>query len=621
MQSNLFQTTSKIMSLSRSGHINHARQLFDSMPKRDTIAWNSMLTSYSQLGLHQESQSLFNQMRKTNTNPDNFTFTAILSSCAGSMSLLEGTKMHALVIVFGYQSSLPVNNALIDMYGKCWDGGSAKRVFDDMGCCVNEVSWCSLLFAYTNSGRLRDARVVFDLMPRKVGIAWNTMVSGLGRYGEIELCLDVFKGMQKGLCEPDQWTYSALISACTESLEFLFGCMLHCVVIKNGWSSAAEICNSVMSFYAKLGCLSDVVKVFESNRMLTRVSWNAIIDAYMKVGNVYEAWRMFQSLPEKNVVSWTSMITGYARNGYGEEALSFFVRMLNSCLLPDDFTFGPVLQACSILGVLGHGRMVHGCAIRSGFNNYSYVGNGLINMYAKCGDLDSSILAFEDIYEKDLVSFNAMLFALGLHGKASQALKLYANMISSGINPDKVTFIGLLVTCSHLGLIEEGRLFFESMSSVHGLSYDEDHVSCMVDMLGRGGYLAEAKELANKYSKTSDVSSSEVLLGACSIHNEGEMGTHFGEALRVLEPCKEMSYVVQSNLYCERGQWKEAEMIRKAMIDEGLKKTPGCSWIEVRNNVSYFVAGNYLSHPYMDELCKVLHNLDSEMRNSCFNGC
>lgn len=622
MQPNLFQITSKIISLAKSGSISHARKLFDEMPKRDTVAWNSMLTCYSQLGLQKEALSLFNRMRISNSKPDNFTFTAILSSCAGSGSLLEGTKIHALVIVFGYQSSMPVNNSLIDMYGKSWDSFSAKKVFEDMECNANEVTWCSLLFAYTNSGQKKAAREVFNSMPRKVGIAWNTMISALGQYGEIALCLDMLKEMQVSFCEPDQWTYSALISACTESSEYLCGCMLHSVIINSGWISAVEINNSILSFYSKLGSLNDVIKVFECFKMLSQVSWNAIIDAYMKAGDIHEALLVFQSLPEKNVVSWTSMITGYARNGYGEEAIRFFVEMVNKSVFLDDFTFGPVLHVCSSLALLEPGKMVHGCTIRKGFNTYPYVGNGLINMYAKCGDLDGSIRAFDDIYNKDLVSFNAMLFALGLHGKGSRALQLYADMIELGIKPDKVTFIGLLVTCSHSGLIEKGRFFFESMSLVHGLPYDEDHVACMVDMLGRGGYLAEAEELANRFSRTSDVkrsSSSGVLLGACSIHNEVDMGARFGEALRVLEPGKEMSYVVRSNLYCERGQWKEAEMVRKAMVDEGLKKMPGCSWIEVSKKVECFVAGNCYQ-PYMDELCKMLHCIDSEIKNPCFSG-
>lgn len=254
---------------------------FDGMSYRDTVAWNSMLAGYSQLGLHQEALSLFHQMRISNAKPDPFTFTAALSACADSGSLLNGTKVHALVIVSGYQSSLAVNNSLIDMYGKCLNAFSAGEVFQAMDD-TNEVTWCSLLFAYANSGQFNAAREIFNLMPRKVDIAWNTMIAGLGRCGEIELCLDMFKKMLQSLCEPDQWTYSALISACTESSELLCGCVLHSVIIKSGWSSAVEAKNSILSLYAKLGSLSDAMKIFESTGILTQVSWNAIIDAHMK---------------------------------------------------------------------------------------------------------------------------------------------------------------------------------------------------------------------------------------------------------------------------------------------------------------------------------------------------
>jgi pentatricopeptide repeat protein len=459
-------------------------------------------------------------------------------------------------------------------------------------------------------------------MPKKVDVAWNIMISGLGQYGEIELCLEMFKEMRESFCEPDQWTYSALISACTESLELVYGCMMHAVVIKAGWSSAMEANNSILSFYAKLGSLNDAVKVFESMGTLTQVSWNAIIDVFMKAGDTSEAFLSFQRMPDKNVVSWTSMITGYARNGYGEEALDFFVGMIRNCLLPDDFTFGAVLHACSSLAILGHGRMVHGCVIRHGFHAHVYIGNGLVNMYAKCGDLEGSNLAFNDIYEKDLVSFNSMLFAFGLHGKGTQALQLYEDMVASGIKPDKVTFIGLFLTCSHSGLIDKGLEFFESMRLVHGLSFNMDHVACMVDMLGRGGYVAEAKEMAVKHSKTGDVkhSSCEPLLGACSTHGEVETGTNVGETLKDLEPHKETSYyVLRSNLYCASGRWKEAEMVRKEMVDEGLKKIPGCSWIEVGNKVTAFVAGQ--SQPCMEELYTTLHFLELEMRHPCFIDC
>ncbi|KAJ6722069.1 hypothetical protein OIU85_025088 [Salix viminalis] len=341
------------------------------------------------MGLHQEALSLFQQMRTSNTKPDHFTFTTTLNACGASSSFLNGTKIHALVIALGCQSSIPVNNSLIDMYGKCLSPFSANKVFQEMND-SNEVSWGSLLFAYTNSGQFDAAASVFKFMPKKVGVAWNIMISGLGQYGEIELCLEMFKEMRESFREPDQYTYSALISACAESLELVCGCMMHAVVIKD---------------------------------------WLELSSG----GDTSEAFLSFQRMPDKNVVSWTSMITGYARNGYGEEALDFFVGMMRNRLLPDDLTFGAVLHACSSLAILGHGRMVHGCVIRHGFLARVYIGNGLVNMYAKCGDLEGSNLAFNDIYEKDLVSFNAMLFAFGLHGKATQALQLYEDMVASGM--------------------------------------------------------------------------------------------------------------------------------------------------------------------------------------------
>lgn len=622
MHWDLFQITSKIASFARSGGIIYARKLFDEMSQRDTVAWNAMLTGYSQLGLHQEALSLFRRMRISNTKPDHYSFTATLSACAAACELSYAVKVHALVIISGFQSSLPVGNSLIDMYGKCLSPSGARKVFEEMRI-RNEVTWCSLLFAHTNSYQFDSACEVFHMMPKRVEIAWNIMIAGHAQCGEVESCLNLFKEMRESLHRPDQWTLSSLMNACSESSEFSYGCMVHGIIIKTGWSSVVEAKNSVLSFYARLGCQDDAMKVVDSIGTLTQVSWNAIIDAHMKAGNTQEAFLAFQRAPVKNIVSWTSMITGYARNGHGDEALCFFVDMMRSGVQPDDFAFGAVLHACSSLAILGDGKMVHGCIIRSGSHANVYVGNGLISMYAECGDIEGSSRAFIEILNKDLVSWNAMLFGFGLHGRANQALQLYEQMMAYGVKPDKVTFIGLLMTCSHLGLIEKGRLFFESMDSVHGISREMDHVACMVDMLGRGGFLAEATELASRYSGTGNdakTSSSEALLGACYAHGDVGIGTHLGESLKILEPQKEIGYVVLSNLYCASGQWKEAEMVRKAMLDQGVKKMPGCSWIEVRNKVTAFVSGNH-SHPCLRDICKILHFLGFEMRNPpCFIG-
>lgn len=620
MRLELFRNTSKIIALARSGYITYARNLFDGMSQRDTVTWNAMLSSYSQLGHKYEALSLFRYMRICDTRPDNFTLTAALSACAGLNELQYGTKIHALAIVLGYQSSLPVNNSIIDMYGKCLNSYSARRVFEEMNI-RNEATWCSLLYAHTKSSEFDLAYEVFSMMPIRVEIAWNIMIAGFARCGEVRSCLALFKDMLQSLCCPDQWTLSAIMNACAESSELFYGCMIHALIIKSGWSSAVEAMNSLLSYYAEVGCHGDAVKVFESIGALNQVSWNAMIDANMKLGDTEKACIAFQQAPERNIVSWTSMISGYARNGHGEQAISFFVNMIRNGLQPDDITFGALLHACSNLAVLGLGKMVHGCVVYYGFDAYAYVGNGLINMYAKCGDLEGSICTFNNIHDKDLVSWNAMLFGFGLNGRASRAIKLYEEMIASGVKPDKVTFIGLLMTCSHSGLIEESRELCKTMRSDYGLYPEMDHVACMVDMLGRGGYLAEAKELASKClgMNGATTSSWEALLGACSAHQDVELGTNMGTTLKNLEPHKDLSYVLLSNLYCVSGQWKEAEIIRKAMVHQGVKKMPGCSWIEVKNKVTVFVAGTS-SYPFMDELHNLFGSLEFEMKNPCFLG-
>lgn len=618
MRSYLFRTTSKIVGLARSGRICDARKLFDEIPERDSVAWNAMLAAYSHLGLYQQTLSLFGRMRISHSKPDNFSYSAAINACAGALHLRFGTKIHALVVVSGYQSSLPVANSLIDMYGKCLNPDDARKVFDEMAA-SNEVTWCSLLFAYANScDRFGMALELFRSMPERVEIAWNIMIAGHARCGEVEACLRLFKEMCGSLYQPDQWTLSALMNACAESMELLYGCMVHGFVIKSGWSSAVEVKNSILSFYAKLECHNDAMKVFTSFGAFNQVSWNAIIDAHMKVGDTQKALLAFQQAPEKNIVSWTSMIAGYTRNGCGELALSKFLDMTRNSVQLDDLVAGAVLHACASLAILAHGKMVHSCIIRLGLDKYLFVGNSLINMYAKCGDIEGSGLAFLGILEKDLVSWNSILFAFGLHGRANEAICLFREMVACGVEPDGVTFTGLLMTCSHLGLIDEGFAFFRSMSLEYGLSHGMDHVACMVDMLGRGGYVAEARILAQKYSKTSRdrTNSFEVLLGACYAHGDLGTGSSVGEHLKNLEPEKEVGYVLLSNLYCASGQWKEAEIVRKEMADQGVKKkVPGSSWIEIRNVVTAFVSGNN-SYPYMADISKILYLLELEMRHT-----
>ncbi|KAG0502852.1 hypothetical protein HPP92_002924 [Vanilla planifolia] len=299
-----------------------------------------------------------------------------------------------------------------------------------------------------------------------------------------------------------------------------------------------------------------------------------MIDVHLRHGDVKGAVGLFWEAPEINIVSWTTMIAGFARNAHGKEALLYFVNMLRNLQIPDDITFGAVLLACATLTVLRNGLMVHGCLVCHGFESFVYVANGLVNMYAKCGDIKSSCKVFDEIIAKDLVSWNAVIFGLAVHGWAQKALKVFEDMISDRVQPDKLTFLGLLMACCHSGLVEQGMGFLSSMNSVHQISPDADHVTCVIDMLGRAGRLREAAILLDYFSdsvKDKHAGYWESLLCASIIHQDVNLAMAIGEQFMNLEPQMETSYVLLSNLYCFSGHWKEAENIRRAMADRALR--------------------------------------------------
>ncbi|EHA8586588.1 Pentatricopeptide repeat-containing protein, mitochondrial [Cocos nucifera] len=558
-------------------------------------------------------------MRTCAARPDCFSFTAVLAASADLHDLNSGRKLHALLLRLGLRSSLPVSNSLLDMYGKCSCPSDAGRAFEEMEE-RNEVSWCSLLHGYVNSGLLDDAHRLFGTMPVRKTISWNILIMGYARLGEIEHSISLFRKMQLLGVEGDVTTFGSLMNACSDLSDPRFGRMIHAFIYQSGWDVAVEVNNSVLSFYAKFGFCNDALKAFESMEARTIVSWNAMIDANMKFGDVHGALLLFLKAPETNVVSWTAMISGFARNGYGEEALSLFVDMKRNSLTPDDFTFGAVLHACAMLAVLANGTMTHSCVIRCGFDSYLYVANGLVNVYAKCGDVEAATQVFDGILRKDLVSWNAMLFGFALHGSATKAFEVYKDMLAGGILPDKVTFVGLLMACSHAGFIEQGRAFLQVMESVHGIELDTDHITCIIDMLGRAGHLREAGELLGSCSRVvSDriTDTCEALLSACAVHEDMRIGKMLGEKLVSEEPQKEVGYVMLSNLFCVGEQWREAEKVRRVMMEQGVKKVPGFSWIEVRDMVMEFVSGSQ-SVNHMIDMHNMIGLLNYEMRNPSF---
>uniref|UniRef100_A0ACD5YD49 Uncharacterized protein n=1 Tax=Avena sativa TaxID=4498 RepID=A0ACD5YD49_AVESA len=314
------------------------------------------------------------------------------------------------------------------------------------------------------------------------------------------------------------------------------------------------------------------------------------------------------------------MIGGFARNGCADEALALFVKMLTEKdFQPDVFTFGAVLHACATAASLSSGRMIHACALQNGFASYLYVANSLMDMYAKCGDVEGASNVFNAILKKDLVSWNTMLFGFAINGCANEALALYETMLSHDVCPDEVTFAGLLTACTHCGFLEQGRAFFESMVSVHRLKPTPEHLACVLDMYARSGNIKKAIELLDQYSEMVQTRSSDMRESLLSAYSSGNLdvriGRKVGSSMVSTQPARDAGYVMLSNLLCATGQWTEAERVRRTMSEHGVKKSPGCSWIQVMGSTKVFVSGWQEPGP-SDIVCVTIHLLDEETRNT-----
>jgi len=360
-------------------------------------------------------------------------------------------------------------------------------------------------------------------------------------------------------------------------------------IIRSGFQSDVIVVSALIDMYAKCGSMQKARELFDKMHHRDVVSWTTMVTRYVQNGYVDEALKLFQAMPQRDVFSWTSMIAGYAQNGRAEEALKLFQQMHLAGMRPNSRTFASILPVCASLGALEHGMEIHADIIRSGLECDLIVANALIDMYAKCGILDTAHKLFDRMHQRDVVSWTAMIAGYAVHSCGKEALELFEQMKYSGISPDHVTLVCVLSACCHAGLVEEGYQYFNRLSKDYHITPTMDHYSCMVDLLCRAGRLDEAQTFISKMPITPDVEMLISLLGVCKIHNKIELAECVAELIFELDPENAAPYVLLSNIYATAGRWEDIEKVRKMMKDRGVKKTPGCSWIEINKQVHAFL--------------------------------
>ncbi|KAI3866683.1 hypothetical protein MKW92_039909 [Papaver armeniacum] len=383
----------------------------------------------------------------------------------------------------------------------------------------------------------------------------------------------------------DKNSLSSALSYCGYVRGFIHGIQLHCLAIKTGFDSYVYIGTSLINLYAKCG-------------------------------DLVNAYKVFTEMPERNVVSWTSMIAGFSQNLQVYMCLKLYNQMRRSNVKPNDYTFTSLLSAYTGNGFLVQGRIAHSQIILMGFVSYTDISNALISMYSKCGDIRDAVFSFETMERRDIVSWNAMIAGYSLHGFSEKAIKLYEEMHKLKIKPDSITFLGILSSCRHGGLVELSRHFFNMMLE-NGVKPDLDHYSCMVDSLGRAGLLEEAKVLIEEMPVTPNAVIWGSLLSSCRLHGNVAIGIHAAEKRLLCEPDCAATHVQLSKLYAIAGQRDQTMRIRKLMKDRSLKTNPGYSWIEIKNEIVSFGVDDG-SNVRATEIFDVVDSLVENMNSSVY---
>ncbi|ONK73970.1 uncharacterized protein A4U43_C03F1460 [Asparagus officinalis] len=479
--------------------------------------------------------------------PNEYAYASVISSCGSLSALTQGKQVHASTLKTGHCGVSFVSNSLISMYMRC-------------GCFDNAFS-------------------IFNNLPEPCSISYNTMITGFAENLQPGKGLELFKLMKREGLHADKFSYVAVLGICSKTEDLSTGEGLHCHTIKLGLDITAFVGNVILTMYSKCGLIMEIDKAFESIKEKDVITCNAYIAACSHCEEHAKGLRLYKEM----------------EGLFGVD--------------PDEFTLTSALAACAELSYIYYGAQVHARLIRAKDSFDVGVGNAIINMYAKCGSIRRAILVFHSLQDRNLVSWNTMIVALANHGLGRKAIDIFEKMKDNGVTPDSVTFIGLLKACSHAGLVDEGLACFNSMKETYGILPKIEHLSCLIDLLGRAGRLEEAEEYVNTSDFVNDLVIWGSLLSSCRIHRDVLVGERAARKLMELQPSSSSPYVLLSNLYASDGKWEAVAEARKLLKGSGVKKEPGHSLIAVKDIAEKFTVGDF-SHTRIVEIIEALQGLN-----------
>ncbi|KAJ4964739.1 hypothetical protein NE237_016588 [Protea cynaroides] len=528
---------------------SHKAHLVFSQIQVPTLSiWNWMIRGFSLSNQPNEAICMYNQMRFQGVKENKLTFTFIFKACARVPDISYGRKILAHCLKLGFDSCLFISNSLIHMFASC--------------------------------GELNLAHKVFDGMPFRDLVSWNSLICGYSQGNKFKDVLRLFEAMQAEKVKADAVTMMKVVLACSHFGNRELSDSMVKYIAENHVEIDMYLGNTLMDLYGRHGSLELAQKMFDQMPERNTVSWNTMIMAYVKVGDVVAARELFDRIPSRDVISWTSMITGYCQKSRFSDALMLFRQMMMAKVKPDEITLASVLSACAHLGMLDMGKAIHDYIHMNNIKTDVYVKNSLIDMYCKCGCIEKALKVFQEMKDKDTVSWTAIISGLAVNGCAYDALDFFSQMLRKDIKPSEATFVAVLLACAHRGLVEKGFEYFEIMTKLYCMEPTMKHYGCMVDLLSRSGNLDRAYGFIKEMPVDPDAIVWRILLSACKLQGNVLLAEIVTKKLIELDPDNSGNYVLLSNTYAGADRWDDAMTMRELMKDSDVHKAAGYSFIE-----------------------------------------
>ncbi|KAM6600780.1 hypothetical protein CsatA_020389 [Cannabis sativa] len=516
--SNVHLNTKLVIFYAKIGRVLAARSIFDRMEDKNVVSWTAMVSGYTQNGCFRDALMVFLEMCRGGVKVNQFGYGSTLRACTSLRYLETGFQIQGCIQKSRFVENLFVQSALIDFHSKC--------------------------------GKMEDACSVFERMTKRDLVSWNAIIGGYAVQGYSEDSFRVFCSLIREGEHPDCFTLGSVLKALAGGSFLVKVSQVHALTIQLGYSS----CNSLSG---------------------------SLVNAYGKCGSIENSFKLYMSMSEKDIIACTALISGYAQeSNHGRVALDVLKEMTRMHLVFDQVALCSMLNICANIPSLNLGRQLHALIFKHQAYNDVAMGNALVDMYAKNGVIEDATSAFDEMEEKNIISWTSLIAGYGKHGFGHKAIELYKKMECEGLKPNDVTFLSLLCACSHTGLTGEGWECFNDMVSKHGILPREEHIACLIDIFARGGWLEEAFHLICKMNVKPNASLWGSILGACNTYGNTHLGEVAAKHLFQVDPDNSANYVVLAGLYSATGAWDSAGNMRNFIEKRSLKKEPGHSLLQ-----------------------------------------